>query len=136
MKLERLLLIVLFGFLSGIPAYHKLVGEFPPAWFVKKFEPSFFGSIPYGLSFAFGCILLLELVIPVFFLLALIKKEWQIPSAFRYSRLGLQLSLVLFLVLFFGSFLIQDYNNGFIDFMYFIATLFVLKFFFAEAKGK
>ena len=134
MKFERLILLVLFSMLSGVPAYHKLVGDFPPEWFIKKFEPSFFGWIPYGLSLAFGMILLLEVVIPVIFIIALIKKEWRKSSELLYSRLGLRLSLVLFLILFFGSFLIQDYNNGFIDFMYFIGTLLILKFFFEPSR--
>ena len=132
MKLERFLILLLFALLSGVPAYHKLVGQFPPDWFVKKFELTFFGSLPYGLTMAFGIIVLLEVIIPIVFIIALVKKEWQNKGAFKFSHLGLQLSLILFLILFFGSFLVQDYNNGFIDFMYSVGTLFVLKYFFPK----
>jgi hypothetical protein len=35
---------------------------------------------------------------------------------------GFDLAMLLFLILFFGSFLASDYNNGAVDFMYFGIT--------------
>lgn len=50
MKIERLLVIILLMVLMGTAAYHKLLGEFPPEWFVRKFDNTFISAIPNGLK--------------------------------------------------------------------------------------
>jgi predicted tellurium resistance membrane protein TerC len=105
-----------------------LNGNFPPQWFFEKFQNTFLNIIPYGLNLSFLIIVLLEIAIPIAFLVALVSQEFRSDSRQRFSSLGFRLSLVLFLVLFFGSFLVQDYENGFLDFMYFVATIYLMRF--------
>jgi hypothetical protein len=38
-------------------------------------------------------------------------------------------ALLLFLILFFGSFIAQSYDNGFMDFGYFAFTIYLMSFF-------
>ena len=115
--------------LMGTAAYHKLLGDFPPEWFVRKFENTFFGAIPSGLTIAFGSIVLLEVAIPVIFLIALIKKQFALNSdeKLNFLRVGFLLTLLLFVMLTFGSFLVQDYDNGFKDFLYFVGVYYLMR---------
>lgn len=125
---ERICIYLLYTLLSSVAAYHKLNGNIPPQWFFEKFQNTFLNSIPYGLNLSFLIIVLLEIAIPVSFLAALVSQEFRPDSKKRFSTLGFRLSLVLFLVLFFGSFLVQDYENGFLDFMYFAFTIYLMRF--------
>jgi hypothetical protein len=134
MKKERLLLFILYAVFIGTAAYHKLTGNIPPDWFLSKFESTFLNKIPGGITVSFIFIILLEVVIPILFLIGIFKGEWKIdilPSK-SVSRWALLLTLVLFLVLTFGSFLVQDYDNGFQDFIYFITTYLAIHFSFKE----
>ena len=56
-------------------------------------------------------------------IVSLLRKEYHVDVNKVSLNLGLDLSLVLFLILFFGSFLVGDYENGALDFLYFIWTL-------------
>jgi hypothetical protein len=126
---ERLLILILLIVLMSTAAYHKILGDFPPEWFVRKFEGTFFGAIPGGLTIAFGSIVLLEVAIPVVFFIALVKKQFVLNSEkkLNFLRVGFLLTLLLFVMLTFGSFLVQDYDNGFKDFLYFVGIYFLMK---------
>jgi hypothetical protein len=134
MKKERLLLFVLYALFIGTAAYHKLTGNIPPDWFVSKFESTFLNILPSGTSVAFIIIILLEVIIPILFLIGIFKGEWKndILPLKSFSRWAFLLTLVLFLILTFGSFLVQDYDNGFQDFVYFITTYLTIHFSFKE----
>ena len=124
---ERICIYLLYTLLGSVAAYHKLNGNIPPQWFFEKFQNTFLHTIPYGLNLSFLIIILLEIAIPIVFLVALVSQEFRTDSKQRFSTLGFRLSLVLFLVLFFGSFLVQDYENGFLDFMYFAVTIYLMR---------
>ncbi len=73
--------------------------------------------------FQFLLITLLETTVAICMILSLVKKEYQDISQRVSFNFGLDLALVLFVILFFGSFLVSDYENGALDFLYFIGTL-------------
>lgn len=130
MKFERLLIFILFISLAGVAAIHKVVSSVPPNWFVNKFQDSFLGSFPGGISGSFILITLLEFTIAVLFIIAILRKEFLDTSDFKFANYGFLATLSLFVILFFGSFLVQDYNNGFKDFTYFALTLWMKSHFF------
>jgi predicted tellurium resistance membrane protein TerC len=74
-------------------------------------------------------IVLLELAIASLFVLALLKGEFKESQTPKFSKWGFHVSLLLFLILFFGSFLAQSYDNGFMDFGYFAFTIYLMSFF-------
>jgi hypothetical protein len=120
-KVGILLILIL---LSGISACHKIIGGVVPEWFIKKFSGSAIDIIPGGISFSFYIITMLETIIPLFLIMALIKKEFNGKSS-TFSELGFKLSGLLFIILFFGSFLVESYDNGFNDFVYFVTIIYL-----------
>ncbi|MBL7937017.1 MAG: hypothetical protein JNM51_14515 [Bacteroidia bacterium] len=128
LKINHLFLIqCLYFALSATTAYQKIVELTVPEWFIHKFENSFIAIIPFGISISFIVISFLELTIAISMVISVLNREFLIESDRVVFNFGLDLSLVLFVILFFGSFLVGDYNNGAFDFMYFIATLFIRK---------
>lgn len=125
---ERISISSLYIILGAVAVIHKLNGAFIPAWFAEKFKDTILNAFPGSLHLAFGIIIALEILIPLLFLLGLLRKEFQPENAMTFTTLGFRSSLVLFLILFFGSFLVQDYENGFLDFMYFVATIYLMRF--------
>lgn len=127
-KQLSLLLITIILLLAGL---HKLNGTIPPDWFIGKFEKTFIGQIPGGLSISYWIIVLLELIGPILFGFAWVqmirKKNYN-----RILSLGFLMCYILFIILTFGSFLVQDYDNGFMDFIYFVGILFIEHTFFKE----
>jgi hypothetical protein len=124
---ERVLILLLYSILAGLAGVHKLMGDFPPSWFNEKFKSSLIGLIPGGIALSFLIIVVLEIAIALVFTFALIKGEFKDDVNKSFSLWGFRLSLILFLILFFGSFLIQNYENGFQDFTYFALTLFTMR---------
>lgn len=124
------LIQLLYLNLAGITAYQKIKGLSVPNWFIKKFEPTFLNAIPYGISVSYIVITFLESAIALLIIISILKKEYQHQQAKIFLTDALQLSLVLFIILFFGSFIAEDYGNGALDFLYFIGTvvlMFILK---------
>jgi hypothetical protein len=132
--MERILILLLYISLAGIAGIHKLLGDFPPTWFFEKFKSSFLNWIPGGIWLSFVLIVVLEIAIAVLFSIALIKGEFKSQAKQIFSYFGFIASLALFVILFFGSFLVQDYNNGFNDFIYFGVTVFLMNYFVEEKK--
>lgn len=123
-KINHTVLIqLLFLSLAGLTAFQKISGLAIPEWFVNKFQDSIIGIIPFGIPLSFILITLLETSIATCMIVSLMKKEYQVDSNKVSLNLGLDLSLVLFVILFFGSFLVGDYENGALDFLYFIGAL-------------
>jgi hypothetical protein len=128
LKINHTFLIqLLFLSLAGITAFQKISGLVIPKWFIHKFENSFINLIPFGITFSFIAITLLETSIAICMIFSLIKREYKLDSERVNLNFGLDLALVLFLVLFFGSFLVGDYENGALDFLYFVGTLAIRK---------
>ncbi len=122
-----LLIQLLYLSLTVITALQKIIPFQIPDWFLEKFEPTFLSYIPYGISFSFVSIAALEVLISVVFVLSIANKEFLTKNSKNYLNFGFDLSMLLFLILFFGSFLAKDYQNGAIDFMYFGFTFFIKK---------
>ncbi|MBU3660001.1 MAG: hypothetical protein FGM14_09035 [Flavobacteriales bacterium] len=127
--MERILILLLYISLAGIAGIHKLLGDFPPAWFYGKFKETFLNAIPGGIWFSFVLIVVLEIVIALLFSIALIKGEFKSETKSTFALFGFLASLALFVILFFGSFLVQDYDNGFNDFVYFGVTFYLMEYF-------
>ena len=124
LKINHTVLIqLLFLSLAGLTAFQKISGLTIPEWFVNKFQDSIIGIIPFGIPLSFILITLLETTIAICMIVSLLKREYQVDVNKVSLNLGLDLSLVLFVILFFGSFLVGDYENGALDFLYFIGTL-------------
>jgi hypothetical protein len=118
----RLLTVILVIIASGLPAVNKLTGDIPPEWFVAKFSPSIIGKIPMGVILSYIVIVGLEVVTPLLFIVGVFRKEWKMNMPSDYTNKGFLLLLTLFVILTFGSFLVEDYSNAFKDFMYFTAA--------------
>ncbi len=132
--MERILILLLYISLAGIAGIHKLLGDFPPAWFYGKFKETFLNALPNGIWLSFVLIVVLEIAIAVLFSIALIKGEFKSQAKQTFSYFGFIALLVLFVILFFGSFIVQDYDNGFNDFVYFGVTVFLMKYYLIENK--
>jgi predicted tellurium resistance membrane protein TerC len=127
--IKRLFILLTYAFLGGITGIQKIMGEFPPKWYIDKYSATLINWVPGGVMISFLIIVLLELAIASLFVLALLKGEFKESQTPKFSVWGFQVSLLLFLVLFFGSFLAQSYDNGFMDFGYFAFTIFLMSFF-------
>ena len=132
--MERILILLLYISLAGVAGIHKLLGDFPPSWIYGKFKETFLNAIPGGIWLSFVLIVVLEIAIAALFSIALIKGEFKSQAKQTFSRFGFLASLALFVILFFGSFLVQDYDNGFNDFVYFGVTVFLMKYYLIENK--
>jgi hypothetical protein len=91
--------------------------------------------MPGGIWLSFVLIVVLEIAIAVLFSIALIKGEFKSQGKQTFTYIGFIASLALFVILFFGSFLVQDYDNGFNDFVYFGVTIFLMNYFLDEKKA-
>ncbi|MFT6802707.1 MAG: hypothetical protein ACI9GM_001473 [Salibacteraceae bacterium] len=105
----------------------------PPPWFIDKFSPSLISIFPFGVTFAYCFIILLELTGPIILFIGGIKNVYHKKGNSLIS-IGFTICYVLFLTLTFGSFLVQDYSNGFNDFMYFIGILVIEQIYFTQPK--
>ena len=122
MRYDRHLITLLLILVSGIPAIHKLSGAFPPEWFQAKFGASFLGALPAGITISYVLIVALEVLVPLLLIGGIAKGELKHPEIGKLTGMGFYALLVLFIVLFFGSFLVEDYSNGFFDFTYFVGV--------------
>ena len=127
--IKRLFILLTYAFLGGITGIQKIMGEFPPKCYIDKYSATLINWVPGGVMISFLIIVLLELAIASLFVLALLKGEFKESQTPKFSIWGFQVSLLLFLVLFFGSFLAQSYDNGFMDFGYFAFTIYLMSFF-------
>ncbi len=131
--LKKQLSLLLLVLLLLIPAIHKINATIPAEWFVNKFEKSLIGSFSWGIPMSYYLIIFLEITGPFFILLSmfliLFKKKYS-----TCLHIGFMIYYILFVILTFGSFLVQDYDNGFKDFIYFIGIMFIEQHYFREEK--
>jgi len=133
-KTKKQLALLLLITILLVPAIHKLTSPIPPEWFKAKFENSLLGNIPKAITISYCIIILLELAGPLFLLISLVQIS--LNNAYeQWLRYGFTVYCILFIVLTFGSFLVQDYDNGFKDFMYFTAVLLIDNFLFDRSKN-
>jgi len=126
---QRVLILSLYLSLSAITGIQKLTGDLPPEWFMKKFEHTLIDLFPGSMQLSFMIIVALEVLAGASFLLALIKQEFKEGAMIRFTNLGFNLCLLLFVALFLGSFIAQDYENGFMDMGYFVMTIILQRYF-------
>lgn len=122
--------LLILTFLTLVPAIHKLGNPIPAEWFIDLFDKSLIGKIPGGVLLSYWLIILLELTAGIFFAISIVSKEFKEHKPTKYGRLAFHLTFVLFILLFFGSFLIENYDNGFKDFLYFVGILFIYERYF------
>ena len=122
MKKFKALIYLGFIFTLGTAGVHKMLGEFPPAWFSSKFEGSLIDLFPGAISTAFGIIVALELFTGALFLFTLIKL-FQGKSSAKFISWSYFTAALTFLILTFGNFVVQSYDGGFQDFVYFGITI-------------
>jgi predicted tellurium resistance membrane protein TerC len=127
--IKRLFILLTYAFLGGITGIQKIMGEFPPKWYIDKYSATLINWVPGGVMISFLIIVLLELAIASLFVLALLKGEFKESQTPKYAKWGFMAALLLFLILFFGSFIAQSYDNGFMDFGYFAFTIYLMSFF-------
>jgi len=132
MKPDRFLSLLLLICVMGIPGIHKLCGDFPPAWFVGKFGPSLIGQVPAGIFAGYLVITVLELGAAALFVAGLVLSFGKHGIAPKAVHAGFDTTLAVFVVLVFGSFLVEDYNNGFMDCLYFVGVVVLKRAYFGE----
>jgi predicted tellurium resistance membrane protein TerC len=127
--MKRMLILLAYAILAGITGIQKIMGEFPPKWYIDKYSATLINWVPGGVMISFLIIVLLELAIASLFVLALLKGEFKESQTPKFAKWGFMAALLLFLILFFGSFIAQSYDNGFMDFGYFAFTIYLMSFF-------
>jgi hypothetical protein len=136
LNINRIFLIqLLYLSLAGITALQKIIPFEIPKWFISKFEKTI-GIIPFGIEISFIIITLLESAIALLILISILKKEYLLEVNKSYMKLAMEISMILFLILFFGSFLTMSYDNGALDFIYFIGTMYLYDHFIIKNKEK
>jgi hypothetical protein len=130
MKKINILLILII--IIGVPAIHKLTGDFVPNWFYNKFSNSLINKIPNGINISYIVIIILEILAPLFFIFGILRREYLLACSGKFVSLGFKTSYILFTILTLGSFLVEDYSNGFNDFIYFVGITFLESTFFKE----
>jgi hypothetical protein len=124
--------LLILTFLTLIPAIHKLVNPIPAEWFIGLFKNSPINMIPGGLLFAYWILIILEFACGLLFTISIVSMEFKPTKILKFGKLGFHLTFILFIILFFGSFLIQNYDNGFNDFLYFVGVLFIYERYFKD----
>ena len=129
LMIKRQLSLFLLTLILLVPALHKVLDKIPPNWFVAKFNNSIIGMVPGAILTSYYLIILLELTAPILFLIGLIQLNRN-KKSMLFISFGFLICYFLFLTLTFGSFLVQDYDNGFRDFFYFIGVMLIERFHF------
>lgn len=118
----QLLFLVTFGLTS----LSKWIPGGVPEGFLERFGDTWMNLLPGGLAVPFYTIAVTETVAFVFFILSFFRLEWLKSSDKMYMRLGLILSLFIFVILTYGLRLVGDHGGAANTFFYFGVTLFAL----------
>lgn len=97
-----------------------------PDGFTNRFGDTWMALLPGGLALPYYTIAISETLIFVLFFLSLFRLEWLKGSDKMYMRLGLILSLFVFVTLSYGLRLTGDFDGTANAFFYFGVTLFAL----------
>jgi hypothetical protein len=97
-----------------------------PDGFVNQFGDTWLNSLPGGLFIPYYTIALTETLAFVLFILSVCKIEWIKSSDKMYLRLGLIISLFIFVILAYGLRLVGEFGGTANAFFYFGVTLFAL----------
>lgn len=123
------ILIVTFGLAS----MNKWMTSGLPDDFISQFGDTWLNIFPWGLSLTYYFLALLEGTAFVLFIISAAKMEWLKNSDKIYLRLGLLLSMFIFIVLSYGLRLTEQFGGTANAFFYFGVTLFAL--FLAEREA-
>ncbi|MEX0905743.1 MAG: hypothetical protein WD604_17565 [Balneolaceae bacterium] len=118
----QLLLIVTFGLAS----LFKWTASEIPADFIVQFGNTWLNLLPGGLFFPFYAVATLETTAFVLFIISISKTEWLAISNKIYLKLGLILTLFIFVVLSYGLRLTEQLSETANVFIYFGVVLFAL----------
>lgn len=124
--------LLILTFLTVIPGIHKLINPIPAEWFVNLFKESPITAIPGGLFLSYWLIIVIEIACGILFAVSLVLMGFKPTKTLKFAKLAFHLTIILFIILFFGSFLIQNYENGFKDFLYFLGVIFIYERYFKE----
>lgn len=124
-NIYRILALFLIGSLGTITGLQKITDDFIPTWFRQKFSDTYINLFPGSLEISYLLIILLEISIGLFACIAIFRREFSNSSSKSMVQWMFLSCYLLFSILFFGSFLAHDYENGFSDFGYFAFTLFI-----------
>ena len=116
------LFLVTFG-LASLVKWNS--GGVPEA-FTEQFGSTWLAALPLGLVLPYYLIAVTETLIFVLFLLSLFRLEWLATSDKMYLRLGLIVSLFVFVILAYGLRLTGQFGGTANAFFYFGVTLFSL----------
>lgn len=97
-----------------------------PEGFINRFGDTWLNLLPGGLFIPYYTIAVMETLIFAFFLLSVSRVEWVKSSDKMYMRLGLILSLFVFVMLGYGLRLTGEFGGTANAFFYFGVTLFAL----------
>lgn len=109
----------------GLPGVGKITSGGVPHWFGEQFGKTFLASFP-GLAVSFYSIAVLEVLAAVAALASLLRGEFIRDVHPNFLFIAITLSLVLFVQLFFGKQLLNDFGGTRDLFMYFAGTLVML----------
>lgn len=116
----------LFLVTLGLASLAKWKTRGVPSGFSDQFGETWLASLPFGLAFSYYTIALTETLAFALFLLSVFHVEWLEKSDKMYMRLGLILSLFIFVVLSYGLRLTGEFGGAANTFFYFGVTLFSL----------
>jgi hypothetical protein len=97
-----------------------------PDHFISQFGETWLVSLPLGLALSYYTIAVTETLAFVFFIFSVFRVEWVKKSDKMYMRLGLILSLFIFVILAYGLRLVGEFGGTANAFFYFGVTLFAL----------
>ncbi len=125
-NLKYIAIQALFLVTFGLASLGKWQAGGVPDHFINQFGETWLASLPLGLALPFYTIAITETLAFVFFILSVFRVEWLNSSDKMYLRLGLILSLFIFVILSYGLRLVGEFGGTANTFFYFGVTLFAL----------
>lgn len=124
--LKFLAIQLLYLMTFGLASLRKWEDGGIPEGFIDRFGETWMAVLPGGMFIPFYSIALFETIAVLLMVLSIIKLEWMEESNKRFLRIGLVLSLFVFVMLGYGLRLTGDFGGAANLFFYFGATLVAL----------
>lgn len=124
--LKYIAIQALFLITFGLASLAKWKTGGVPDHFIEQFGETWLASLPAGLAFSYYTIAITETLAFVFFILSVFRVEWVKSSDKMYLRLGLIMSLFIFVILSYGLRMVGEFGGTANTFFYFGVTLFAL----------